>query len=168
MKYLNKFNENSRKFNEAVNHNRVDQFLRKVNSLLNNDEYEQGDEPTNSDLLSEIGELYNDMDMTPEDLRMVVNSNRLVNDDNNLVKIILDEVVGEKPDSIVRNENSPIEKTVVYCRAYEAGDSYVGDKWFMTEEEAWDVKEGEPNVMRVETYIGSNAHNAALKNERIR
>lgn len=66
------------------------------------------------------------------------------------------------------NENHESNKVVVYCRAYDAGDGYVGDRWFMTEEEAWDIEEGEPNVMRVETYIGSNAHNAALKNERIR
>jgi hypothetical protein len=70
--------------------------------------------------------------------------------------------------TLYQDPNEKLEKVVVYCRAYGAGDSYVGDKWFMTEEEAWDVKEGEPRVMRVETYISSNAHNAALKNERIR
>ncbi len=32
--------------------------------------------------------------------------------------------------------NNSIEKTVVYCRAYDAGDGYVADKWYITEEEA--------------------------------
>ena len=54
-----------------------------------------------------------------------------------------------------------LEKVTVYCRAYDAGDGYVGDRWFMTEEEAWDVEEGEPNVIRVETYVGSNVYKAA-------
>ena len=61
-----------------------------------------------------------------------------------------------------------MEKVIVYCQAYDAGDGYVGDCWYLTEDEAWDVEEGEPNVMKVETYVGSNAHKAALKNDHIK
>lgn len=152
-----------KRFNESVNHNKVNDFIQQANRLINYDdsEYEQGDEPSRVDILSELGELYSNMDMTKEELEMVINSGR-VSDVEGLLKIILDEVVNEKPDSIVRNENSPIEKTVVYCMAYDAGDGSVGNRWYMTEEEAWkDVEEGEPDVIRVETYVGSNVYKAA-------
>lgn len=88
--------------------------------------------------------------------------------ENNLIRkpfkdiIRNDEFFNDEEDK-KSNESleSPIEKVVVYCRAYDAGDGYVGDRWYMTEEEAWDVEEGEPNVIRVETYVGSNVYKAA-------
>lgn len=162
-----------RKFNEAIDHNRVDDFIKRVNSLLNNEEFEEGDEHTNTDLLSEIGELYNDMDMTPEDLETVVNSNRLVNDDNNLVKIILDEVKSESTvDTNVRTDNTPLEKVDVYYACMNNGDGSVSLEWFLTEEEAdsaeygQDEGWGESCVRSVETFIGSNIHKEAKRNSK--
>jgi hypothetical protein len=162
-----------RKFNESVDHNRVDNFITKVNSLLNNDEFEQGDEPTNTDLLSEIGELYNDMDMTPEDLETVVNSNRLVNDDNNLVKIILDEVNSESTvDTNVRTDNTPLEKVDVYYACMNGGDGSVSVRWYLTWEEAVEAEEnqsegwGEPCDGHAETFVGSNIYKLAKRNSK--
>jgi len=156
-----------KKFNESINHNKVNDFISMSNSIINYDEseYEQGDEPSNIDILSELGDLYNDLDMTKEELELVIKSRR-VSDVAGMLKILLDEVINEQPDSVVRNENSPIEKVVVYYRAYDAGDGGVGVRWFMNEDDAWDITEGEPAVDKVETYVGSNVYKMAKNNER--
>jgi hypothetical protein len=177
MKHLKKFNTGIvayRKFNESVDHNKVNSFIQKANSLINYDEseFEQGDEPMNVDLLSELGELYNDMDMTPEDLSMVVTSGRL-NDDNNLVKIILDEVQSESTtDTNVRTDNTPLEKVDVYYACMNGGDGSVSVRWYLTYEEAVSAEEnqsegwGEPCDGHAETFVGSNIHKLAKRNSK--
>jgi hypothetical protein len=162
MKYL-------RKFNEGISHAKINDFIQRANDIINPiEDFEKGDEPSRVDLLSELGDLYNDLDMTREELEMAISSRR-VSDVEGLLKIILDEVINEKTDSVVRNQNTPIEKVEVYCQAYDAGDGYVGSKWFMTEKEAWDdVEKGEPLVIRVETYVGSNVYIAAKNKTRAR
>ena len=164
MKYL-------RKFNESVDHNKVNLFIGKANSIINNEEFEQGDEPSNTDLLSELGELYNDMDMTPEDLRMVVKSNR-INDDDGLIKIILDEVESEgSSNTFIRTDNTPLEKVVVYYACMNGGDGSVSLEWYLTDEEAEAAEDnqdegwGEHCNGSVETFIGSDIYKRAKNNK---
>jgi len=70
MKHLMRFNES--------NENKIDSYIRKANDILNYDEeFEQGDEPSNVDLLSELGELSNDLEMTKGDMEKVVSSDKI-------------------------------------------------------------------------------------------
>jgi len=56
----------------------LDSYIRKANDILNYDEeFEQGDEPSNVDLLSELGELSNDLEMTKGDMEKVVSSDKI-------------------------------------------------------------------------------------------
>ena len=67
------------------------------------------------------------------------------------------------------------QKVTVYCRVEsDNADGYINNLWFMSEGEAWDVTEDNPNpsrasrlVIEVETFVGSNVHNAALKNRSV-
>jgi len=162
-----------RKFNESVDHNKVDLFIRKSDAIINYDEeYEQGDEPSNMDLLTTLGELYTDMDMTPEDLATVVNSNR-VDDVDQLLGIVLDELEREgNTDTYVRTDNTPLEKVEVYYACMNCGDGSVAVRWYLTWEEAVAAEEnqsegwGEPCDGSVETFIGSNIYKAAKRNSK--
>ena len=146
MKYLKKFNEN-------LDSSKVDKFIIGANDIINNDEQEY----TSSDILSELGDLYNDLDMTPEDLRMVINS-RLVNDDDDFVKIILDEVEGNSYTSF----NDKLEKVVVYYVTTIYAGGSVSLEWYLTKEEA---ENGSCNGS-VETFIGSDIYREAEKNSK--
>lgn len=161
-----------RRFDESVDHNKINSFIQRANSIINSsEEFEQGDEPSRVDMLSELGDLYNDLEMTREELEMAINSKR-VSDVDGLLKIILDEVINEKPDSIVRNQNTPMEKVVVYYACMNGGDGSVSLEWYLTEDEAeyaeygQDQGWGESCVGSVETFIGSDIHREAKRNSR--
>lgn len=87
MKHLRKFNEGNPEMMKVFG------FINKVNALLNNDEYEEGDEPSKIDLLSEIGDLCNEFDMSADDIKKAIDSGKILNDHDNLVKIVYDETV---------------------------------------------------------------------------
>ena len=89
MKYLKKFNEAS--------FDRIEEFIKMANNIINydEDEYEQGEEPSNRDILSELGDLCNDMNFTSEDLQQVINSGR-ISDISNFLQIILDETLRDE------------------------------------------------------------------------
>ena len=73
---IKKFNEYS--LTEELENNRglnrlVD-FYNKMKKIVNydEDEYEQGDEPSRSDLMDEVGDLMNEYELTTDDLQSIV------------------------------------------------------------------------------------------------
>lgn len=73
---IKKFNEYS--LNEELENNqesnKLEDFYNKMKKLVNydEDEYEQGDEPTRSDLASEVGDLMDEYELTTDDLQSIV------------------------------------------------------------------------------------------------
>lgn len=98
MKYLKKFNEAS--------FDRIEEFIKLTDKIINYDEseFEQGDEPSNTDILSELGDLCNELTFTSEELQQVINSGR-ISDPNNFLKIILDETL--RDEESMENDETP-------------------------------------------------------------
>ncbi len=98
MKYLKKFNEAS--------FDRVEEFIKLADKIINYDEseLEEGDQPSNSDILSELGDLCNELTFTSEELQQVINSGR-ISDPNNFLQIILDEILRDEEN--MENEEAP-------------------------------------------------------------
>lgn len=91
MKYLKKFNEAS--------FDRIEEFIKIADKIINYDEneFEQGDEPSNTDILSELGDLCNELTFTSEEIQKVIDSGR-ISDPNKFLEIILDEILSEEED----------------------------------------------------------------------
>ena len=89
MKYLKRFNEAS--------FDRIEEFIKMANAIINYDEsqLEQGDEPSNTDILSELGDLCNELTFTSEELQKVIDSGR-ISDPNNFLEKILEEIISEE------------------------------------------------------------------------
>ena len=91
MKYLKKFNEAS--------FDRIEEFVKIADKIINYDdsELEEGDEPSNTDILSELGDLCNELTFTSEEIQKVIDSGR-ISDPNKFLEIILDEILSEEED----------------------------------------------------------------------
>lgn len=92
MKYIKKYNESS--------NNKIEEFIKRANKIINYDEseFEQGDEPSNVDILSELGDLCNELSLSSNDIKEVIDSKR-VSDHMNYLGIILDETNIEDDNS---------------------------------------------------------------------
>jgi antitoxin component HigA of HigAB toxin-antitoxin module len=62
-----------KRFNE-LNEGKLDDFKKDVEEYLNT-EYEEGEEPSNVDMLDEVGELMNKYNLTTDDLQKIVDDN---------------------------------------------------------------------------------------------
>ena len=89
MKHLKRFNEAS--------FDRIEEFIKLANTIINYDEseLEQGDEPSNADILSELGDLCNELTFTSEELQKVIDSGR-ISDPNNFLEKIIEEIIEEE------------------------------------------------------------------------
>ena len=73
---IKKFNEYS--LNEELENgkdlNKLEKFYKRMKEIVNydEDEYDQGDEPTRSDLASEVGDLMDELSLTTDDLQYIV------------------------------------------------------------------------------------------------
>ena len=75
MKHIRKFNE---EIGNPYNSSKIEKFIALADKIINNnEEYEQGDDPSNVDILSELGDLCNELDMTNDEIDHVINSGRL-------------------------------------------------------------------------------------------
>ena len=109
MKYLKRFNEAS--------FDRIGEFIKMADKIINYDEIEleEGDEPSNTDILSELGDLCNELTFTSEELQQVINSGR-ISDPNNFLQIILDETLRDEDE--MENETSEY----ILLTHHESGD----------------------------------------------
>ena len=91
MKYLKKFNEAS--------FDRIEEFIKIADKIINYDdsELEEGDEPSNTDILSELGDLCNELTFTSEEIQKVIDSGR-ISDPNKFLEIMLDDILSEEED----------------------------------------------------------------------
>jgi len=89
MKHLKRFNEAS--------FDRIEEFIKMADKIINYDEseLEQGDEPSNTDILSELGDLCNELTFTSEELQQVIDSGR-ISDPNNFLEKIIEEIIEEE------------------------------------------------------------------------
>jgi hypothetical protein len=121
MKYLKRFNE------EIGNPKlmKCNNFYKKYKNIVDfkEDDYEQGEEPTKTDLLSEIGDLCNELDMSKANVKWVLDNYDCSFDIDSLLKITHDEWVNDEELSkenrisneiidaidILSNYNSPFD-----------------------------------------------------------
>jgi hypothetical protein len=89
MKHLKRFNEAS--------FDRIEEFIKMADKIINYDEseLEQGDKPSNADILSELGDLCNELTFTSEELQQVIDSGR-ISDPNNFLEKIIEEIISEE------------------------------------------------------------------------
>lgn len=110
-----------RKFNEDIGNPemmKVFGFINKVNALLNNDEYEEGGEPSKTDLLSEIGDLCNEFDMSADDIKKAIDSGKILNDHDNLVKIVYDETVESQGNTLQDDDLLSMIEDHIFSEVY--------------------------------------------------
>ena len=98
MKHLKRFNEAS--------FDRIEEFIKMANDIINynTSEYEEGNEPSKIDILSELGEICTELTFRPEELKQVIKSGR-ISDPNNFLQIILDDIV--RDEEAMENEETP-------------------------------------------------------------
>lgn len=91
MKYLKKFNEAS--------FDRIEEFIKIADKIINYDDsdLEEGDEPSNTDILSELGDLCDELTFTSEEIQKVIDSDR-ISDPNKFLEIMLDDILSEEED----------------------------------------------------------------------
>lgn len=94
MRYLKRFNEGVD--GNSGDDDKISNFIEKFNEIMGG-EFSQGDEPSNTDLLSEIGDLCNELDMSSDDIKKVIDSG--VSDVNGLLKIIYDETLQDEVEN---------------------------------------------------------------------
>jgi hypothetical protein len=93
MKHLKKFNEEIGNPREV----KLEDFYQQYKNIVdfNEDDFEQGEEPSRVDLLSEIGDLCNELDMSKSDVKWVLDNYDCSFDIDGLLQITHDEWVDE-------------------------------------------------------------------------
>jgi hypothetical protein len=81
MKHLKKFNEAS--------FDRIEEFIKMADKIINLDKL------SNKDILSELGDLCNELTFTSEELQQVIDSRR-ISDPNNFLEKIIEEIIEEE------------------------------------------------------------------------
>jgi hypothetical protein len=81
MKHLKKFNEAS--------FDRIEEFIKMADKIINLDKL------SNKDILSELGDLCNELTFTSEELQQVIDSGR-ISDPNKFLEIRLEEIISEE------------------------------------------------------------------------
>ena len=100
MKHLKKFNE------EIGNPKEIKylDFYQKYKNIVDYDydEDEEDNLPSRIDLLSEIGDLCNELDMSQSDIKWVLDNYDCTFDYDRLLKIIHDETISNEPSSVMK------------------------------------------------------------------
>jgi len=104
-----------KKFNDISSTDKVfegnyNNFIDDVIKLTEyDDEYEQGYEPSNSDIMSELGELVNSFELNNDDLKKIIDDPRLQGHAtaSHWIKVIYDDIV--EWDKKISNDNSKIK-----------------------------------------------------------
>jgi MoaA/NifB/PqqE/SkfB family radical SAM enzyme len=81
MKHLKRFNEAS--------FDRIEEFIKMADKIINLDKL------SNEDILSELGDLCNELTFTSEELQRVIDSGR-ISDPNNFLEEIIEEIISEE------------------------------------------------------------------------
>lgn len=92
MKHLKRFNEEI----DDPQYMKCQKFHQTYKSLVDFDESEQGYEPTNMDLISDIGDLCNKLNMTKEDVKFVLDNFDCSFDTDKLLQSTYNEWVDEQ------------------------------------------------------------------------
>jgi len=114
MRHLKRFNEN--------NNSKISQFTKEFKALVNYDEYEQGDEPSMSDILSEVGDLCNKHDMTSSDLKQVMDNG---DDVHGVISILYDETLQSEAE--YENSSNKVSDLEYKIRDIITGELYLRD-----------------------------------------
>jgi MoaA/NifB/PqqE/SkfB family radical SAM enzyme len=81
MKHIKKFNEAS--------FDRIEEFIKMADKIINLDKL------SNTDILSELGDLCNELTFTSEELQKVIDSGR-ISDPNNFLEKMIEEIIEEE------------------------------------------------------------------------
>jgi MoaA/NifB/PqqE/SkfB family radical SAM enzyme len=81
MKHLKRFNEAS--------FDRIEEFIKMADKIINLDKL------SNEDILSELGDLCNELTFTSDELQQVIDSGR-ISDTNNFLEEIIEEIISEE------------------------------------------------------------------------
>lgn len=136
MKKLQKFENFNMGFHwtgeEKINpKTRIEDFKREFKKIVDDtEEYEEGDEPTMNDILSEVGELCNKYEMSKSDLKTLIDNNE---DVDGVLQIMYDDTEEEdnNESTLVRLENM--------IRDIIQGELYLRDVPYSMEDGAQEV-----------------------------
>lgn len=158
MKKLQRFENFNMRFpfnrEEKINpKTRIEDFKREFKKIVDDtEEYEEGDEPTMNDILSEVGDLCNKYEMSKSDLKTLIDNNE---DVDGVLQIMYDDTEEEdnNESTLVRLENM--------IRDIIEGELYLRDVPYSMEEGAQEVDPGSLddaakaviNLLKKEGYI---------------
>jgi type IV secretory pathway VirB4 component len=109
---------------------RIEDFKREFKKIVDNtEEYEEGDEPTMNDILSEVGDLCNKYEMSKSDLKNLIDNNE---DINGILQIMYE-------DTEEGNNNSTLVNLENMIRDIIQGELYLRDVPYSMEEGAQEV-----------------------------
>lgn len=151
MKHIRKFNENKKSnsnfgsWNNAIRelgnmdkskNSKYQDFIDRVNALL--DDEDGGF--TSTDLLSEIGDLCNEFDLSAKDIKKVIDSGKIINDNDRLLNIIYEDSLKEET---VTNNSSNLESEIADLIF---NDVYLRDVPYSMEDGAQELDPNSVNV----------------------
>jgi hypothetical protein len=124
-----------KKFNEEIGNVKYLNFVQKLNKLFDFNEFEEGDEPSNTDLLSEIGDLCNEFDMDEGDIQEVLTNFKISTEAGNLLSIVLDET---KKDNV---DEDPCKKEAKYFVEWVRQECVIGDEGYYWDGDTYDIND---------------------------
>lgn len=100
MKYITKFGEQLNKNNDEMSNMRLDSFYKDYKKIFdyNEDDFEQGDEPSNYELMMAVGQLTLEHDMTREDVKNILDNYDCRFDINHFLQSTYDEWVEDNTE----------------------------------------------------------------------
>ena len=131
MKHLKKFNEEVGDPREV----KLEDFYQQYKNIVdfNEDDFGQGEEPSNVDLLSEIGDLCNDLDMSKSDVKWVLDNYDCSFDIDGLLQITHDEWIDEGGTVDIESINDKIQNAAYSLQTFgtltKQGAFINGAKW---------------------------------------
>lgn len=135
MKKLQRFENFNMRFpwtrEEKINpKTRIEDFKREFKKIVDDtEEYEEGDEPTMNDILSEVGDLCNKYEMSKSDLKTLIDNNE---DVDGVLQIMYDDTEED-------NNNSTLVRLEDMIRDIIQSELYLRDVPYSMEEGAQEV-----------------------------
>lgn len=135
MKKLQRFENFNMRFpwtgEEKINpKTRIEDFKREFKNIVDDtEEYEQGDEPSMADILSEVGDLCNKYEMSKSDLKTLIDNNEDVDD---ILQIMYEDTEED-------NNNSTLVRLEDMIRDVIQSELYLRDVPYSMEEGSQEV-----------------------------
>lgn len=116
---------------------KISNFTQRLQSMLDYDEYEPGDEPSNNDLLTEIGDLCNEFDMSAADIKTVLDSGEL--NSNFHLNIVYEETLDYENSKSNKTENKCAKESKLFAEWLRSNCVISEDEGFFYDDTIYDI-----------------------------